>query len=158
MQDYVDELRGIAEASGVPFEVLSRSLHHVQVAFIRLVLTARSHTLSFRRYCVALQTIFLMNLIEEFEDSIPSTFKAHIARRHTLRCSDIVLTAPHLRAVVHNEDGGAGDVNRTAIITAKIGRNPKFVAYTYLGDLPSGAFGFNENGVAFTLNCASLCL
>eukprot|EP00644_Phytophthora_capsici_P014697 jgi/Phyca11/20989/fgenesh1_pg.PHYCAscaffold_78_\ len=32
------------------------------------------------------------------------------------------------------------------------GNDPKFVAYTYLGDLPSGAFGFNEHGVAFTLN------
>ncbi|TYZ65765.1 hypothetical protein PybrP1_012634 [[Pythium] brassicae (nom. inval.)] len=118
--DYVDELRGIAEGSAVPFE-----------------------------------TIFLLNLVEEFEDSIPATFKPEApaaARRHTLRCSDIVLTGPRTRVVAHNEDSGAEDVNHTAIVTAKIGGNPKFVAYTYLGDLPSGAFGFNANGVAFTLN------
>lgn len=102
----------------------------------------------------ASQTIFLLNLVEEFEDSIPATFKPSAARRHTLRCSDIVLTGPRTRVVAHNEDSGAEDVNHTAIVTAKIGSNPKFVAYTYLGDLPSGAFGFNANGVAFTLNCA----
>lgn len=103
------------------------------------------------------QMIFALNLVEEFQDSIPTWFQtnaAPAARRHTLRCSDIVLTSQDLRAVVHNEDSGAQDVNRTAIVIARIGANPKFVAYTYLGDLPSGAFGFNQNGVAFTLNCA----
>jgi hypothetical protein len=53
----------------------------------------------------------------------------------------------------HNEDSGEVDVNRTAIVVARIADEPKFLSYTYLGDLPSGAFGFNENGVAFTLNC-----
>lgn len=97
-----------------------------------------------------------MNIVEEYEDSIPATFHRGVpaaVRQPVLRCSDIVLTSETLRAVAHNEDGSREDVNRTAIITARIGTNPKFVAYTYLGDLPSGAFGFNENGVAFTLNC-----
>lgn len=102
------------------------------------------------------QTIFMVNLIEEFEDSIPASFQPKAERARVLRCSDIVLTAPHLRAVAHNEDGAVNDVNRTAIVTAKIGQNPKFVAYTYLGDLPSGAFGFNDKGVAFTLNCTCI--
>lgn len=98
----------------------------------------------------------MMNLIEEFEDSIPASFQPKAERARVLRCSDIVLTGPLLRAVAHNEDGAVNDVNRTAIVTAKIGSNPKFVAYTYLGDLPSGAFGFNDQGVAFTLNCTCM--
>lgn len=67
-----------------------------------------------------------------------------------------MLTGPHTCVVAHNEDSGAEDVNHTAIVTASIGSSPTFVAYTYLGDLPSGAFGFNANGIAFTLNCACL--
>ncbi len=30
--------------------------------------------------------------------------------------------------------------------------NNRFVAFTYAGDLPTGAFGWNDRGVAFTLN------
>ncbi|RHY91142.1 hypothetical protein DYB37_000776 [Aphanomyces astaci] len=44
------------------------------------------------------------------------------------------------------------DVNRTALITAKIKNNPWFTAFTYLGDLPTGAFGANQHGVAFSMN------
>lgn len=121
--DYVDELRGIAEGSGVPFE-----------------------------------TVFVMNLSEEFDDIVPKDFTrgagSRRAHEKTLRCSDIVLVGgpQQLRAVAHNEDGDVADMNHTAIITAKVGTRPQFVAYTYLGDLPSGAFGFNDKGVAFTLN------
>ncbi|KAE9075954.1 hypothetical protein PF010_g24096 [Phytophthora fragariae] len=92
---YMEELEGVAEGSGVPFEV-----------------------------------IFIENIVE----NSPIRF------------------LPGVHVVAHNEDSGEVDVNRTAIVIAKIGDEPKFVAYTYLGDLPSGAFGFNENGVAFTLN------
>ncbi|RHY11210.1 hypothetical protein DYB25_000187 [Aphanomyces astaci] len=45
------------------------------------------------------------------------------------------------------------DVNRTALVTAKIKNNPWFTAFTYLGDLPTGAFGANQHGVAFSMNC-----
>lgn len=64
-----------------------------------------------------------------------------------------MLTSSDVHVVAHNEDSGLQDVNRTAIVTAQVGSDPEFVAYTYLGDLPSGAFGFNRAGVAFTLNC-----
>ncbi|KAE9017844.1 hypothetical protein PR001_g12229 [Phytophthora rubi] len=118
---YMEELEGVAEGSGVPFEV-----------------------------------IFIENIVEEFSNSIPPSFQSEVfpteGRHPELRCSDIVLTGEGVHVVAHNEDSGEVDVNRTAIVIAKIGDEPKFVAYTYLGDLPSGAFGFNENGVAFTLN------
>lgn len=123
----MDELRGIAEGSGLPFE-----------------------------------TVFVMNLSEEFDDIVPKDFTlgagSRRAHQKTLRCSDIVLVGgpQQLHVVAHNEDGDVADMNHTAVITAKIGDAPRFVAYTYLGDLPSGAFGFNSKGVAFTLNCESV--
>ncbi|KAJ8571645.1 hypothetical protein ON010_g5187 [Phytophthora cinnamomi] len=105
---------------------------------------------------VPFETIFIENIVEEFSNSIPPSFQSEgfpaEARRPELRCSDIVLTSEDMHVVAHNEDSGEVDVNRTAIVIAKIAGKPKFVAYTYLGDLPSGAFGYNENGVAFTLN------
>ena len=42
------------------------------------------------------------------------------------------------------------DLNRTALVGARFGAR-SWTAYTYLGELPSGAFGFNAD-VAFTLN------
>lgn len=136
------ELQGIADGSGLPFEVGGRVDF-----FVRIVMMSN----------FAAQTVFIENLSEEFENSIPSSFNVAAVsaseREPTLRCSDIVLVSPTVRVVAHNEDSGAQDVNRTAIVTAKIGNDPKFVAYTYMGDLPSGAFGFNSAGVAFTLNC-----
>ncbi|KAF4041437.1 Acyl-coenzyme A:6-aminopenicillanic acid acyl-transferase domain-containing protein [Phytophthora infestans] len=105
---------------------------------------------------VPFETIFIENIVEEFSNSFPPSFQngnfPTELRHLILRCSDIVLTSSEMHVVAHNEDCGAVDVNRTAIVIAKIGDEAKFVAYTYLGDLPSGAFGFNENGVAFTLN------
>ncbi|KAF1791866.1 Peptidase C45 [Phytophthora cactorum] len=122
LQQYVEELEGVAEGSDVSFE-----------------------------------TIFIENIVEEFSNSIPPSFQSDVfsteARHPVLRCSDIVLSSSEMHVVAHNEDSGEVDVNRTAIVIAKIAGEPKFVAYTYLGDLPSGAFGFNQNGVAFTLNC-----
>ncbi|ETW08522.1 hypothetical protein H310_01085 [Aphanomyces invadans] len=93
-------------------------------------------------------TLFLINLIEEFGQSIPrpNAFQCQ------LHCSDLVLHTSNLCVVGHNEDSGAGDVNHTALVTAKIKGEPWFTAYTYLGDLPTGAFGANEHGVAFSLN------
>jgi hypothetical protein len=119
----MEELRGLAEGSGLPFE-----------------------------------TVFVMNLSEEFDDAVPAdvALGSPAARHKTLRCSDIVLVGgpEQLRVVAHNEDADVSDVNHAAIVTATIGDRPTFVAFTYLGDLPSGAFGYNARGVAFTLNCA----
>ena len=54
--------------------------------------------------------------------------------------------------VAHNEDNSHTDRNRTALVVARFGSQPAFHAYTYLGDLPSGAFAFNDAGIGFTLN------
>jgi hypothetical protein len=53
--------------------------------------------------------------------------------------------------VGHNEDDSEVSLNHTAIIIAEF-PSVNFTGFTYLGDLTSGAFGFNSNGIAFTLN------
>ena len=44
------------------------------------------------------------------------------------------------------------NVNTTVIIDASFGGKYRFVAYTYLGDLATYAFGFNNHGIGFTIN------
>ncbi|KAF1793375.1 Peptidase C45 [Phytophthora cactorum] len=83
---------------------------------------------------VSFETIFIENIVEEFSNSIPPSFQSDVfpteARHPVLRCSDIVLSSSEMHVVAHNEDSGEVDVNRTAIVIAKIAGEPKFVAYT----------------------------
>nr|GMD03366.1 Acyl-coenzyme A:6-aminopenicillanic-acid-acyltransferase [Ipomoea batatas] len=52
----------------------------------------------------------------------------------------------------HNEDANVALVGHTYLIKATLLDGTTFTAYTYAGELPSCAFGFNSHGVAFTLN------
>ena len=56
---------------------------------------------------------------------------------------------PHL---THNEDGGFEDAGTAYLVNVSVGGAPRFTALCYAGDLPSGAFGWNDFGVGFTLN------
>jgi len=115
------ELRGLAAGSGVPFNA-----------------------------------VFLQN--------IPLEYTSCAQQRHLIvasdegvwpsddHCSDYSLCdADGACAVAHNEDNAEEDLGRTALVSGQFGAAPPFTAYTYLGELPSGAFGFNPH-VAFTLN------
>lgn len=67
-------------------------------------------------------------------------------------CSDYMLHSDAESLVGHNEDGAKSDLDREVLVSATIGAGTHFKAYTYAGDLPTGGFGWNEHGVAFTLN------
>jgi len=57
--------------------------------------------------------------------------------------------------VGHNEDGAIEDVGHMALVTATVGEGEMAVSFTtvvYLGELPTGAFGFNSHGIALSLN------
>jgi hypothetical protein len=98
--------------------------------------------------------VFLQNIPLEYSDC--SAKLGLVDMRATRRprddhCSDFQVCAPEGACVVgHNEDNGHADLNRTALVHVRFGARA-FTAYTYLGELPSGAFGFNP-AVAFTLN------
>ena len=63
-------------------------------------------------------------------------------------CSDVLLWPLD----AHNEDSDAGDLGHAVLVRARVdGRS--FWAFTYAGDLPSGAFGVAlDAGIGFTLN------
>lgn len=90
--------------------------------------------------------VFLQNIPLEYSDC--SAKLGLVDMRATRRprddhCSDFQVCAPDGACVVgHNEDNGHADLNRTALVHARFGARA-FTAYTYLGELPSGAFGFN---------------
>lgn len=59
----------------------------------------------------------------------------------------------HTHAVVgHNEDGAKSDFEHMILVTAAFPGYPMWTAYTYVGDLSTGGWGYNEWGLAFTIN------
>eukprot|EP01059_Diplonema_ambulator_P009291 TRINITY_DN19129_c0_g1_i1.p1 TRINITY_DN19129_c0_g1~~TRINITY_DN19129_c0_g1_i1.p1 ORF type:complete len:391 (+),score=104.16 TRINITY_DN19129_c0_g1_i1:32-1174(+) len=110
--EYVEELKGIAEGSQMPFE-----------------------------------SVFMMNLIQEFELYAPQ----NASRATTDQCSDYIVRNGDHVFVVHNEDSGGSDLEHTFIANVSF-TTTKWVALVYMGDLPTGAFGYNSGNVAFTLN------
>ena len=55
-------------------------------------------------------------------------------------------------AVAHNEDNDAFNEGHFVLVTATIGGAPTWTALVYLGELATGAFGFNAAGLALSLN------
>ena len=124
--NYVRELVGIAEGAGVDFKY-----------------------------------VFLSQMMEEFTYFAPNaSLNDHSPLERTLEspehCSDLAWVAPDgtKTYLAHNEDSRAGDLNHTALISAPMGvaGGPAFTAFTYLGNTPTGAFGWNEHRILFTMN------
>ncbi|XP_078431661.1 uncharacterized protein LOC144703361 [Wolffia australiana] len=67
-------------------------------------------------------------------------------------CSDVLLASPDVALVAHNEDANVALVGHTYLVKAKLSSGLSFTAYTYAGELPTCAFGFNSHGLAFTMN------
>ncbi|OMP11625.1 Peptidase C45, acyl-coenzyme A:6-aminopenicillanic acid acyl-transferase [Corchorus capsularis] len=67
-------------------------------------------------------------------------------------CSDVLVVSDSMALAAHNEDASVALVGHIYLIKGKLSNGLSFLAYTYAGELPSCAFGFNSNGLAFTLN------
>ncbi|KAH6801844.1 hypothetical protein C2S51_033290 [Perilla frutescens var. frutescens] len=67
-------------------------------------------------------------------------------------CSDILVVSESMAVAAHNEDANVALVGHTYLIKGTLSNGVFFTAYTYAGELPSCAFGFNSHGLAFTLN------
>ncbi|XP_073000364.1 uncharacterized protein [Typha latifolia] len=67
-------------------------------------------------------------------------------------CSDVLVVNDSMAIAAHNEDANVALVGHTYLVRAKLQNGLSFTAYTYAGELPSCAFGFNSHGLAFTLN------
>ncbi|KAH7550188.1 hypothetical protein JRO89_XS13G0152000 [Xanthoceras sorbifolium] len=67
-------------------------------------------------------------------------------------CSDVLVVNDSMAIAAHNEDGSISLVGNTYLIKCTLSNGLSFMAYTYAGELPSCAFGFNSHGLGFTLN------
>ncbi|KAG2594811.1 hypothetical protein PVAP13_5KG022200 [Panicum virgatum] len=67
-------------------------------------------------------------------------------------CSDVLIVSDSTAIAAHNEDGNVALLGHTYLVRATLPDGLSFTAYTCAGELPSCAFGFNSNGVAFTLD------
>ncbi|XP_022992831.1 acyl-coenzyme A:6-aminopenicillanic-acid-acyltransferase 40 kDa form-like [Cucurbita maxima] len=67
-------------------------------------------------------------------------------------CSDLLVVSENMAIAAHNEDANVALVGHTYLVKGKLQNGLSFLAYTYAGELPSCAFGFNNHGLAFTLN------
>lgn len=97
--------------------------------------------------------ILLLNFRKEMLPFIPKT--SEISKEHddiNDDCSDILVVTDSMAVAAHNEDANVALVGHTYLIKGKLGNGLCFTAYTYAGELPSCAFGFNNHGLAFTLN------
>lgn len=127
----------------------------------------QTHNETFTEYVLELQgiadgadisfhVIFIQNIAEEYNYYVPS--EGYPPQQHPyLHCSDYLIYNSDLFVDVHNEDYSKWSMNTTALVQAvfRDSRNnvvSNFTGYTYAGDLPTGAFGFNSNGIVFSLN------
>ncbi|XP_021911556.1 uncharacterized protein LOC110825417 isoform X2 [Carica papaya] len=67
-------------------------------------------------------------------------------------CSDVLVVSDSMAIAAHNEDANEALAGHTYLIRGILSNRLSFIAYTYAGELPSCAFGFNNRGLAFTLN------
>uniref|UniRef100_A0ACD5VLG7 Uncharacterized protein n=1 Tax=Avena sativa TaxID=4498 RepID=A0ACD5VLG7_AVESA len=101
---------------------------------------------------VPLLHVILVNFRKEIRPFIPK--KADHERREEpdADCSDILMVSESTAIVAHNEDANVALLGHTYLVKATPDGASSFTAYTYAGELPTCAFGFNSNGVAFTLD------
>jgi len=71
-------------------------------------------------------------------------------------CSDVLIVSDSTAIAAHNEDGNVALLGHTYLVRATLPDGLSFTAYTYAGELPSCAFGFNTNGVVSSLHSAFL--
>ncbi|KAK3163266.1 hypothetical protein QOZ80_1AG0001430 [Eleusine coracana subsp. coracana] len=119
---YWDELVGTADGSGVPL------LH-----------------------------VMLVNFRKEIQPFIPKKegvngMEEKMEEEADADCSDVLILNDLTAIVAHNEDGNVALLGHTYLVKTTLPDGLSFTAYTVAGELPSCAFGFNSNGVAFTLD------
>ncbi|KAG0567381.1 hypothetical protein KC19_7G131100 [Ceratodon purpureus] len=99
--------------------------------------------------------VLLINMRKEVAPFLPSLIQRQKVGEAD-QCSTILLNTESLAVIAHNEDADISLLNHAYLVHAEFEDSLSFVAYTYAGELPSCAFGFNSHGVVFTLNAVPL--
>ncbi|KAM0880778.1 hypothetical protein ACQ4PT_033342 [Festuca glaucescens] len=99
------------------------------------------------------ELIILVNFRKEIRPFIPKREDQEPKEEPDDDCSDILMVSQSTAIAAHNEDANVALLGHTYIVKATSPDGTStFTAYTYAGELPTCAFGFNSNGVAFTLD------
>lgn len=119
----------------------------------------RNHVEKYAKYVSELQgiadgaelpfeTLFIDQLSEEFTYFMED-------KKFVDHCSDVVYYKNEKEMyMAHNEDSAQMDVNGTVFVEAinGVAGGPGFTTFVYMGNTPTGAFGFNTEGIVMTLN------
>ncbi|XAR70221.1 Isopenicillin-N N-acyltransferase [Bertholletia excelsa] len=100
---------------------------------------------------VPLLHLILLNFRKEILGCLPKSV-ANPNVEAAEDCSDVLVVTDSMAVAAHNEDANVALVGHTYMVRATLSNGLCFTAYTYAGELPSCAFGFNNHGLAFTLN------
>lgn len=101
---------------------------------------------------VPLLDILLINFKKEILAFVPKEGLKSLEDDSSNECSTVLVVDESMAIAAHNEDANVVLVGHTYLIKGRLPNGLFFVAYTYAGELPSSAFAFNSNGLAFTLN------
>lgn len=99
--------------------------------------------------------MILVNFRKEIRPFIPKKGQDHGRKDEEADddCSDVLLVSESAAFAAHNEDASPALLGHTYVVKATSPDGASsFTAYTYAGELPTCAFGFNTNRVAFTLD------
>jgi predicted choloylglycine hydrolase len=89
------------------------------------------------------EELFLVNLRGEYAGYLPGPAQG---------CSDCALVTAEAALIGHNEDGSPAFRGSGYLVHAQIKGSPAFVAFSYPGFLCGNAFGFNEEGICFSVD------
>jgi predicted choloylglycine hydrolase len=93
---------------------------------------------------IPFRQVFLMNLRGEY--------RVFSQTSDLEGCSDCSLLSEEVAAFGHNEDGNPELLKRSYLVHASIPGKPALVAFSYPGFLCGNAFGFNEEGICFSVD------
>lgn len=92
----------------------------------------------------AFEELFLVNLRGEYRGLLHTS--------PPRGCSDCVLVTDEKMLIGHNEDGAPAFQGHVYLVHAEVEGKPAFTAFSYPGFLCGNAFGFNAEGICFSVD------
>ncbi len=90
------------------------------------------------------EELFLANMRGEYRE--------YLYNPYARGCSDCVVVTDEVALIGHNEDGAPEFRNNMYVVGVRVEGKPAFTALSYPGFLCGNAFGFNSEGVCFSVD------
>ncbi|GJP48538.1 hypothetical protein CLOM_g7827 [Closterium sp. NIES-68] len=149
--EYWEELRGMAAGSCVPFDELL--LLNLRKEFGPFLPSLNGHATSDTPATSAvLPELALSATGVKAAGGAATSDRALQYGMASDDCSDVLLLTDDVAAVGHNEDADYSIVDNTFLVHMHSDSGVTFTAYTYAGELPSVAFGFNDARMGFSMD------